>query len=78
MGKKILFSENNKPGVSLLFFLFLFLTADFTGFSQSIQVTNVAPNPVCAGQTVTVTFNTTNGNGLNRRYGTNTDFYAYF
>lgn len=77
MGKKILFLENSKPGVSLLFFLFLFLTADFTGFSQSIQVTNVAPNPVCAGQTVTVTFNTTNGNGPSRRYGANTDFYAY-
>lgn len=77
MGKKILFLENNKVRVSLLFFLFLFLTADFTGFSQSIQVTNVVPDPVCAGQTVTVTFNTTNGNGSSRRYGSNTDFYAY-
>lgn len=78
MGKKILFLENSKVRVSLLFFLFLFLflLADFTGFSQSVQVTNVSPSPVCAGQSVTITFNTTNGNGQNRWYDSGTQFLA--
>lgn len=77
MGVKILFPNNFKKIAAFLFFLFFFLTANFSGFAQSIQVTSVSPNPVCAGQSVTVTFTTTNGNGPNRRYDSGTTFVAY-
>ena len=45
--------------------------------SQIIQVTNVSPNPVCAGQSLTVTFKATNGNGNQKYFTSSTVFRAY-
>lgn len=58
-------------------FLICLLGFSFSGFSQSIQVTSVVSNPACGGETVTVTFNTTNGNGPSRHYSNTTNFVAY-
>ncbi|HSD13482.1 MAG TPA: T9SS sorting signal type C domain-containing protein [Flavobacterium sp.] len=66
--------KRNFAAYLLLFFLLLSLNC----FSQSIQVTGVIPDPSCGGGIVTVTFNTTNGNGGNRAYYTSgTNFIAY-
>ncbi|ESU23478.1 hypothetical protein FEDK69T_16440 [Flavobacterium enshiense DK69] len=62
---------------NFLFLLLSFFGFSFSGFSQSIQVNSITPNPVCGGEIVTVTFSTTNGNGPNRRYSTGTNFVVY-
>lgn len=62
------------------FFLFLIICLfgfSLSGFSQSIQVTGVTPNPICGGGVVTVTFDATNGSGPSRRYTATTAFTAY-
>jgi len=47
-----------------------FLLFSFTAFSQYVKVTNVSPNPVCAGNILTITFSATNGTGAaeNKKY----------
>lgn len=62
---------------NFLFLLICLFVSSFSGFSQSIQVTSVTSDPACGGQTVTVTFNTTNGNGPNRHYTNATNFVTY-
>ncbi|MGI8580732.1 MAG: beta strand repeat-containing protein, partial [Chitinophagaceae bacterium] len=47
-----------------------------SSFAQSITVTGVSPNPVCAGSTATVTFNAVSGTGSNKFDATST-FTAY-
>ncbi len=44
---------------------------------QSISVTGVSPNSVCAGSTVTITFSTTSGNGAPQRFDNSTVYTVY-
>lgn len=69
-----------KISASKIIFKIILLLSFFIGFSgigQTIQVTNVSPNPACGGETVTVTFDATNGNGPSRRFTNSTVFTAY-
>jgi hypothetical protein len=43
--------------------------------AQTISVTSVSPNPVCAGSNVTITFTTTNG--ISNQYDNNTVYTIY-
>ncbi|MCG2610582.1 T9SS sorting signal type C domain-containing protein [Flavobacterium sp. SM15] len=58
-------------------FLIFTLAFCFFGHAQSIQVTAVSPNPACSGQSLTVTFNATNGNGNPGHYTSSSTFTAY-
>ncbi|UOK42563.1 MULTISPECIES: hypothetical protein [Flavobacterium] len=71
------FEKSKSIKTNFLFFVICFFGFSFFGFSQSIQVNSVTPNPVCGGETVTVTFQTRNGNGFNRRYSFSTSFNVY-
>ncbi|MGX7666948.1 beta strand repeat-containing protein [Flavobacterium pedocola] len=57
--------------------LLLMLLCGLSMKGQTIQVNTVAPNPVCGGQLVTLTFTATNGNGNNKHYKDTTVFSAY-
>jgi hypothetical protein len=61
-----------------LFLSFVFfLICSLAGFSQTIQVRGITPNPVCAGATVTVNFDATNGTGGPNRFTKTTVFTVY-
>ncbi|TWI14564.1 hypothetical protein IP98_00521 [Flavobacterium cauense R2A-7] len=77
MGYKTTFFKIATDKIIVQMILFLSLLTGFSGMGQTVQVTGVSPNPACGGETVTVTFNATNGNGPSRRYTTSTVFTAY-
>ncbi|MEK8181260.1 hypothetical protein WMW71_13010, partial [Flavobacterium buctense] len=67
--------KNIKALFRLAAIIFLFFTTTLS--AQTIAVTNVSVTPVCAGNNVTVTFSTTNGNGSPRRF-TNSSVYTIY
>lgn len=73
----LFFMNQNQMKSNFLFFLIFFFGFSFFGFSQSVLVNSVVPNPACGGETVTVTFQTTNGNGVSNRYRSGTSFAVY-
>ena len=48
----------------------------FGSFGQTVSVTSVTPDPICAGSAVTVTFSTTNGT-IGNHYTNGTSYQAY-
>lgn len=74
---KITLLEGNYSKTANSLFLFFALMLSIFGYTQSIQVTAVSPNPACSGQSLTVTFNATSGNGNPNHYTSSSVFTAY-
>ena len=70
--------EFKKGALILISFLFLFGLVPAKSFSQSIQVTNITSTPVCAGSSVTITFDVTNGSGGSTTWYSNSTNYQIY
>jgi hypothetical protein len=69
------FTADFEVSLKCLCALLFFCSGSVSG--QTIAVTGITGAPVCAGNTVTVTFRTTSGSGTPSRYSNTTVFTAY-